>query len=205
MRMLFALPVAVLFGCAHQSGSEYKASSAQPAAQTAEAQAQEKTAEAAAAPAAAQPAVEPAATEAAAAPAAAQASSQAMPQPVAGADPSSSANTCGLVRVKFETDKWDLKDSDKALLTATADCLKTNHQLRVNIEGNADERGTQEHNKMLSEERSKVVSEFLKTQGVSAEQIQQLSFGEDNPRCTQSSAACWAKNRRTAIRPTCKM
>jgi peptidoglycan-associated lipoprotein len=188
--MLFALPVAVLFGgCAHETSAENQAAM-QPAAQA-------QTAEATAAQAAAQPAAQPAAV--------APETAQAAPQPVAGADPSSSPNTCGLVRVKFDTDKWELHDADKALLTSTAECLKGNQQLRVNIEGNADERGPSEHNKMLSEERSKVVSEFLLGQGVSADQIKQLSFGEDNPRCTEQSDACWAKNRRTAIRPTCKM
>jgi peptidoglycan-associated lipoprotein len=193
MRLLFALTMAALLGCAHQTSAENQAPT-QPTAQAETTPAPQPMAtEATAQQQTMQPAVESASTE------------TGKPQPIAGADPSSSPNTCGLVRVHFETDKADLDDDDKALLTSTADCLKSHQQLRVNIEGNADERGPTEHNKQLSEQRSKVVSEFLSAQGVSSDQIKLLSFGENNPRCTESDAACWAKNRRTAIRPTCHM
>jgi peptidoglycan-associated lipoprotein len=133
------------------------------------------------------------------------AAAQPKPEPVAGADPTSSPGTCGLVRVKFETSSAEIRDQFKPLLKATADCLKTNQKLTINIEGNTDERGTQEYNKALGERRAQAVSQFLQSEGVSQAQIKLINFGEDNPRCLQSDAACWAKNRRTAIRPTCRM
>jgi peptidoglycan-associated lipoprotein len=227
MRVLFALPVAMLFGCAHQTSAENEMAS-QPSAQPA----QQAAAEPAAQPekqAAAEPAAQPekqAAAEPAAQPekqAAAEPSSAAMqpeagqptagaavpakakPEPVAGAEPSSSVNTCGLVRVNFDFDSAKLRDDDKALLSATAQCLKDNKQLRVNVEGNTDDRGHQDYNKQLGVDRAQAVSQYLEGQGVSAKQIKLISFGEDNPLCTQADADCWAKNRRTAIRPTCRM
>jgi peptidoglycan-associated lipoprotein len=192
MRILFALPVAALFGCAHQSSTESQAAM-QPSAQS-QAEPVASAQPTAAEPAQAQPAAEPAAP-----------AQPSKPQPVTGAEPSSSPSTCGLVRVQFATDSSELRDDDKALLSATAECLKQNKQLRVNVEGNADERGPEEHNKQLGVDRAQAVSQYLEGQGVSSKQVKLISFGEDNPLCTQSNPDCWAKNRRTAIRPTCRM
>jgi peptidoglycan-associated lipoprotein len=124
---------------------------------------------------------------------------------VAAAEPSSSAGTCGLVRVHFEFDKADLSDNDKTILKSTAGCLKKDERLRVSIEGNADERGTHEYNDQLGEQRARAVSQYLEQQGVSAGQVSTISHGKDNPLCRQSDEECWARNRRTAIRPTCHM
>jgi peptidoglycan-associated lipoprotein len=181
MRILFALPIAVLFGCAHQSEM-------QPAAQAAPPPSEPQ----AAAPASSQP-------MAAAQPA------KPMPQPVAGADPASNRATCGLVRVHFATDSSNIPSNDKALLSSEANCLRQNKELRINVEGNADERGPHAYNENLGERRAQAVSTFLEGQGVSSAQIKLISFGENNPRCTQSDEECWSKNRRTAIRPTCRM
>jgi peptidoglycan-associated lipoprotein len=110
-----------------------------------------------------------------------------------------------MINVRFETDSAILRDEDKALLSSTAACLKTSQQLRVNVEGNADERGSAKYNKELGERRAQAVSDYLASQGVATEQVRQISFGKDNPLCTQSDEECWSKNRRTAIRPTCRM
>jgi outer membrane protein OmpA-like peptidoglycan-associated protein len=184
MRVLFALPIAVLFGCAHQSAEE-QAAAQPPAANQATASAQPA--------AAAQPAPQPAAAQ------------PAKPEPVAGAEASSSPNTCGLVRVNFDTDSAQLRDDDKVLLKTTAECLKNNQQLQVNVEGNTDIRGATDHNQQLGQRRAHAVSQYLETQGVSAQQLKLVNFGEHNPLCDQANADCWQKNRRTAVRPTCRM
>jgi peptidoglycan-associated lipoprotein len=124
---------------------------------------------------------------------------------VAAAEPSSSAGTCGLVRVHFELNSADLSDEDKTILKSTAECLKNEDRLRVSVEGNADERGTQDYNHQLGEERARAVSQYLEQQGVSVGQVSTISHGKDNPLCVQSDEECWARNRRTAIRPTCHM
>jgi peptidoglycan-associated lipoprotein len=127
------------------------------------------------------------------------------PQPTTAAKPPSAQGTCGLVRVHFEIDSADLTDEDKELLRSTAQCLRQSPQLRVNVEGNTDERGSEEYNHQLGERRARSVALYLESQGVTGDQLRMISYGKDHPLCTQSDEQCWERNRRTAIRPTCHM
>jgi len=112
---------------------------------------------------------------------------------------------CGLTRVHFDTDSAALGTEAQAKLSAAAKCLTANHRLRVTVEGNADRRGTIEHNQELGDKRAKAVAQFLEAQGVSSSQLATESFGEANPVCNENDEGCWAKNRRTAIRAACKL
>jgi peptidoglycan-associated lipoprotein len=72
-----------------------------------------------------------------------------------------------------------------------------NHaHVKVRLEGNTDDRGTQEYNLALGERRAEAVKRYLEAQGVSAARISTVSFGKDNPLCNQNDESCWAKNRR---------
>jgi peptidoglycan-associated lipoprotein len=75
----------------------------------------------------------------------------------------------------------------------------------VRVEGNTDERGSHEYNLDLGERRAHAVLGYLEGRGVSTEQLQAVSFGKTRPLCDAKNEDCFAKNRRTAIRPTCKL
>ena len=64
------------------------------------------------------------------------------------------------------------------------------------IEGHCDERGTNEYNLALGERRAKAAMNYLVSQGVQANRITIISYGEERPACTERSESCWAKNRR---------
>jgi peptidoglycan-associated lipoprotein len=110
-------------------------------------------------------------------------------------------NDCGLVRVHFELNSAQIEDGDKPLLEQSAQCLKQDKQLHVTIEGNADERGTEEYNLALGDHRARAVATHLERLGASAAQLKTVSYGKEQPECTEHDEACWAKNRRAAIRP----
>lgn len=82
-----------------------------------------------------------------------------------------------------------------------ARCLKADHALHVTIEGNADERGTQEYNLALGDQRANAVARYLELLGVSAAQLRTVSFGKEQPLCMEHEEGCWAQNRRAAIKP----
>jgi peptidoglycan-associated lipoprotein len=67
---------------------------------------------------------------------------------------------------------------------------------KVTLEGHADERGTREYNLSLGERRAKSVAEVLKANGISADRIKLVSFGEDRPAMEGHDESAWAKNRR---------
>lgn len=84
-------------------------------------------------------------------------------------------------------------------LRAHAKYLKGNSNAKIRLEGNTDERGTREYNVALGERRAKAVAQFLRVQGVSASQIEVVSYGEEKPAAMGHDDMSWAKNRRVVI------
>ncbi|MDR3176780.1 MAG: peptidoglycan-associated lipoprotein Pal [Desulfovibrio sp.] len=98
--------------------------------------------------------------------------------------------------IYFEYDRFDLREDSKSTLTRKAPVLKKFPQLRVTIEGHCDERGTEEYNLALGERRARAAYDFLLNLGVSASQLETVSFGKLRPAVFGGGEAGWAKNRR---------
>jgi peptidoglycan-associated lipoprotein len=73
----------------------------------------------------------------------------------------------------------------------------------VLIEGHSDERGTTEYNFGLGDRRAAAAISYLLARGVPASRMVAISYGEERPQCTESTEACWARNRRAhfLVRP----
>lgn len=99
----------------------------------------------------------------------------------------------------FAFDKSELNAAGKATLDAYAAYLNSNSGTAVTVEGNCDERGSREYNLALGQRRADSVKAYLVNQGVSANRIDTVSFGEERPVCKGSGEACWAQNRRADI------
>lgn len=102
-----------------------------------------------------------------------------------------------LQSIYFAFDKYDISTESSGTLQtnaafANADAAKYN----IKIEGNCDEWGSDEYNFALGLKRAKAAKDVLVAEGVSAERISMVSYGESNPVCVEKSVACWAKNRR---------
>jgi peptidoglycan-associated lipoprotein len=95
----------------------------------------------------------------------------------------------------FAFDKYDLDDKAKVTLKNLADLLKKKN-INVVIEGNCDERGTKEYNLALGDKRAAAAKQYLNSLGIPAAKLSTISYGKEKPVCTESSEACWAKNRR---------
>jgi peptidoglycan-associated lipoprotein len=101
-----------------------------------------------------------------------------------------------LADVYFDFDKYDIRTADAKTLDSNATWLKSNPNHLVLIEGHCDERGTNEYNLALGERRAKSTMNYLVSQGVQANRITIISYGEERPQCTEHTESCWAKNRR---------
>ncbi len=84
----------------------------------------------------------------------------------------------------------------RAILRANADWLKANPSVRVEIEGHADERGTNEYNLALGAKRADSVRRYLIDFGIEPGRFSTVSYGEDLPLCREHNESCWARNRR---------
>jgi peptidoglycan-associated lipoprotein len=106
------------------------------------------------------------------------------------------AADANLADIFFDFDKYDIRQTDARTLDSNAQWLKSNPNHLVLIEGHCDERGTNEYNLALGERRAKSTMNYLVSQGVQANRITIISYGEERPSCTEKTEQCWAKNRR---------
>ena len=98
-------------------------------------------------------------------------------------------------RVFFALDSSSLDDSARSTLTAQSGWLAKNPQVSVRVEGNADERGTQEYNLALGSRRAKAARDMLVAKGVSSSRITTISNGKEKPVALGSDEQAWAQNR----------
>ncbi|MEJ2421690.1 MAG: peptidoglycan-associated lipoprotein Pal [Acidobacteriota bacterium] len=101
-----------------------------------------------------------------------------------------------LKRIHFDTDKWNIRPEDRAILKENAQWLLAHPQFKVIIEGHCDERQTQAYNLALGERRADAAKQYLIGLGIPATRIQTVSYGKSRPLCTEHTEECWAKNRR---------
>jgi peptidoglycan-associated lipoprotein len=98
--------------------------------------------------------------------------------------------------VYFEFDQSDLTDDARQKLQANARFLQENPNLGFTIEGHCDERGTNDYNLALGDRRANTAGDYLVGLGISHSRYRTISYGEERPVCTESTEACWARNRR---------
>jgi peptidoglycan-associated lipoprotein len=101
--------------------------------------------------------------------------------------------------IYYDFDSFLVKDEYKPIVQAHANYLRQNGDRQVILQGNADERGSREYNLALGQKRAESVKKMMELLGVSGSRIETVSFGEEKPRCTEQTEACWAQNRRTDI------
>jgi peptidoglycan-associated lipoprotein len=101
-----------------------------------------------------------------------------------------------LKEVYFDFDSYDLRADARETLKANAGWLKTNPAAQVQIEGHADEQGTNEYNLALGAKRAQSVMDYLVTLGSAANRLATISYGEEVPVCKEKTEDCWQKNRR---------
>ncbi len=103
-------------------------------------------------------------------------------------------------RVLFAFDKYSIQPQYQEVLKTKADLMKQFPSIKVRIEGNCDERGTQEYNLALGERRARAAYDYLVNLGVAPSQLEMISFGKENPAVQGHGEAAWAQNRRDDFR-----
>jgi len=101
--------------------------------------------------------------------------------------------------VYFMLDSSEVMPDFVPVIAAHAQYLIANPAQRMTLEGNADERGSREYNIALGEQRAKSVASMMKVQGVSDNQLEIVSYGEEKPAAFGSDEAAWEQNRRVEL------
>jgi len=111
-----------------------------------------------------------------------------------------SGSSAGLKSVYFDFDKALIRDDQASVIQSNADAIKSNSSWRVTLEGNCDERGTNEYNIALGDKRARVIHDYLVNLGVDPARLNVMSFGEEKPVCSEHDESCWWQNRRADFR-----
>ena len=98
--------------------------------------------------------------------------------------------------VYFGFDSTVVPQGEVAKIDAVARHLKEKPDRVLVIEGNCDERGSNEYNMSLGENRAIIIRTYLTGNDIAADRIQTRSFGEEKPADAGHDEAAWAKNRR---------
>ncbi|HQR30570.1 MAG TPA: OmpA family protein [Anaeromyxobacteraceae bacterium] len=104
-----------------------------------------------------------------------------------------------LLPVFFGFDQAVLSKEAQADLAKNATCIKEKGFTKIVVEGNTDDRGTQEYNLQLGQRRAEAAKKFLVNLGVPAKAVKTVSFGKERPVCTEQVESCWQKNRRSDV------
>lgn len=99
-------------------------------------------------------------------------------------------------RVFFATDSASLTAEGKATLERQATWMAKYANVKVTVEGHADERGTREYNLALGERRAAATRNYLIAKGVAAARVGTISYGKERPEAMGSNEEAWARNRR---------
>lgn len=99
-------------------------------------------------------------------------------------------------RVFFELDSARLDASSKSALDENIAIMKDNSNIKVELQGHADERGTTDYNLALGQRRAETVRRYMTNQGIPPNQLTTVSYGEEKPLRGGSNEQAWSKNRR---------
>lgn len=101
--------------------------------------------------------------------------------------------------VYFAFDSSEITPQSAATLNQHASLLASNPNAGVLIAGHTDERGSREYNIALGERRAQSARNYLAAQGVSANNIQVISYGEERPAVNGTTEEAYAQNRRAEL------
>jgi peptidoglycan-associated lipoprotein len=103
----------------------------------------------------------------------------------------------------FDYDKSAIRaDASTALrddVGVIRDILTNYPSQKLLIEGHCDERGSEEYNMALGDQRARAAQDFLTSMGIPNGQLTVISYGKDRPVCTDKDENCWQRNRRAHV------
>ena len=100
------------------------------------------------------------------------------------------------VSVFFEFDSATLTAEAKDKLTAVGNVLAKYPELKVRVEGNCDERGSEQYNLALGQRRADAAKRYLVSLGAHDRQLTAISFGDQKPKAMGHDEDAWRQNRR---------
>jgi peptidoglycan-associated lipoprotein len=101
--------------------------------------------------------------------------------------------------IVFEFNSYELTENSKKILEKHVDFLKSNHMIKVIVEGHTDEKGEKSYNLTLGERRASQVINYMTRLGIDQKRLVLVSYGESKPLSNENNENAWQKNRRSSL------
>ena len=105
-----------------------------------------------------------------------------------------------LKNIFFDYDKATLRQESVAELKRLIDLLTTVPSMKIEISGHTDKRGSEVYNQSLSEKRAKSVVDYLIKNGIKADRLTHVGYGESKPIRDEETEEAYQENRRTEFK-----
>jgi len=99
----------------------------------------------------------------------------------------------------FDYDTYDIRNDAQGVLAKDASFLVSHPDIKVVLGGYCDERGSNEYNLALGQNRADAAKNALVQAGVAANRVRVVSYGKEKPFCSESTEECWQQNRRAGF------
>ena len=120
----------------------------------------------------------------------------------ARADAAARATATLTATIYFDYDAAEIRGDARAALDAKLPILRANSGVQIRISGHADERGSDQYNDALGQQRAAAAKRYLTDNGIDGARISIVSYGEQRPATTGSDESAWSRNRRAEFEIT---
>ncbi len=105
----------------------------------------------------------------------------------------------GVKDIYFDYDKYAIRADQAPISQQDAAYLRAHPEIKIVVQGHCDDRGSEEYNLGLGDNRANELKAELVKMGISGDRIKTISYGKEKPFCTQDNEECWQSNRRDHI------
>ena len=99
----------------------------------------------------------------------------------------------------FDYDSYDVRDDAHSVVARDAAYLSSHPNAKIVIGGYCDDRGSNEYNLALGQNRAESARKALQAAGVDASRMRVVSYGKEKPFCSEETEECWQQNRRAGF------
>jgi peptidoglycan-associated lipoprotein len=122
-------------------------------------------------------------------------------QPAPPGDATATGDAANRLDVFFDLDDYLIRPDQFTTIQADAQFLKEHPEMSIVVEGHCDELGSTEYNIALGDKRATQVKAALEKAGITSSRMRTVSYGKEQPVCTEQTESCWRMNRRAHITP----
>jgi peptidoglycan-associated lipoprotein len=105
-------------------------------------------------------------------------------------------------RAYFDYDRTELRSDARSAVDGNVSMLTSNSDIKIEVQGHADERGTTQYNMALGQRRANQVVRYMTNNGISSTRLRAVSYGEERPLSSGSDESSHSQNRRAEFKIT---